>query len=258
MTETEAVEGRRQRRSGAESSRKMLQLVLCFSERRHTRSAADLATALEMPLSSVYRYLSVLRDTGMIEDAGAGEYRLTWLFVGLARAARAAGDPLEELARPVLRSVAASGGETTLLIKRVGWNAVCVDRVESPHPVRLQFDPGQPMTLHRGSAARVLLASMPPEERTRYLDSVSDLGAPEREQIESNVETVARAGWVESFGEVDEGIWGASALIRREGEPVAAIGVAGPLFRLQQADRTRIIDLLVSGAAEIGAALEAR
>jgi DNA-binding IclR family transcriptional regulator len=244
-----------QRRSGAESSRKMLHLLLAFNERQHTWSAGDLAQLLDMPLSSVYRYLSVLRETGLIEDIGHGEYRLTWLFVGLARAAQAAGDALESIARPVLRSIAEAGGETTLIIKRVGWNAMCIDRVESPHPVRLQFDPGQPMTLHRGSAARVLLASMPAAEREEYLASLPNLTSVERGQLESTVDTVARTGWVESFGEVDEGIWGVSALITRQGEPLAAIGVAGPIYRLQQADRGKIIDLVVRGAAEITTAV---
>lgn len=244
------------RRSGAKSSRKTVQLLLAFDERHHTRSVADLAEALRMPTSSVYRYLSVLRETGMIEEAGPGEYRLSWVFVRLARAARAAGDTLEGLARPVLASVAEAGGETALLIKRMGWSAVCVDRVDSPHPVRLQFDPGQPMVLHKGSAARVLLASMPAAERRRYLASVSGLTEHERDQIEADVDTVARVGWVESFGEVDDGIWGTSAVIRDQGEVVAALGVAGPLYRLQQADRARITDLVISGAAEISAALE--
>jgi DNA-binding IclR family transcriptional regulator len=243
------------RRSGAESSRKALQLLLAFDERRHTRSAADLAAALEMPISSVYRYLSVLRETGMLEEAGAGEYRLSWVFVRLARAARAAGDTLEALARPVLAAVAEAGGETTLLIKRMGWSAVCVDRVDSPHSVRLQFDPGQRMSLHRGSAARVLLASMPAADRHRYLASVPDLTEHARDQIETDVGTVARVGWAESFGEVDEGIWGASAAIRDQGRVVAALGVAGPLYRLQQDDRARITELVISGAEEISAAL---
>ncbi|MDX6744069.1 IclR family transcriptional regulator [Actinocorallia sp. A-T 12471] len=247
-----------QRRSGAESSRKVLHLLLAFNERRHTRTAAELAAELGTPLSSVYRYLSVLREEGMVEEARPGEYRLSLLFVGLAGAARAAGDSLEKVARPVLSSVAEKGGETTLLIKRVGWNATCVDRAESPHPVRLQFEPGQPMILHKGSASRVLLASMPPDDRRRYLATVKDLTAPQREQIEADVDTVARVGWVESFGEVDEGIWGASAVIRDCGDVVAALGVAGPLYRLQHADRARIIDLVVGGAAEISRVLEGR
>ncbi|GAA3737718.1 IclR family transcriptional regulator [Salinactinospora qingdaonensis] len=238
----------RQRRSGAESSRKLLNLMLAFNERNHTRSAADLAAALDMPISSVYRFLSVLKDTGLVEEAGHGEYRLSWLFVGLARAAGAAADDLERLARPVLEEVARESGETTLLIKRVGWSATCVDRVESVHPVRLQFDPGQPMSLHLGSAARVLLASMPAAEREAYLDTLPDLGKLERDQIEADVDTVARTGWVESFGEVDEGIWGTAAAIHDGETVVAALGLAGPLYRLRQDDRERIIELVNNGA----------
>ncbi|MFI0350809.1 IclR family transcriptional regulator [Actinomadura sp. 9N407] len=243
------------RRSGAESSRKVLHLLLAFNERRHTLSAAELAAELGIPMSSVYRYLTVLRETGLVEDVGSGEYRLSPVFVRLARAARAADDTLERRARAVLQSLAVAGGETTLLIKRIGWSAVCVDRVDSPHPVRLQFDPGQPMTLHKGSAPRVLLASMPAADRRRYLASVPELTDRVREQFEADVETVARVGWVESFGEVDEGIWGASAVIRDQGEVVAALGIAGPLYRLQQADRARIVELVVAGAEEISAAL---
>lgn len=239
------------RRSGAESSRKVLQLLRAFSPQRHTRSAAELGAALEMPISSIYRYLSVLREEGLVEEARPGEYRLSWLFVSLAGAARAAGDSLDVLAKPVLRSMAEASGETSLLIKRVGWSAICVDRVESPHPVRLQFDQGQPMILHQGSASRVLLASMKEAERERYLAAMSVLTDSEREQIRADVALVARVGWLESFGEVDEGIWGASAVIKDGAEAIGALGVAGPLFRLQHADRARIIELVISGAAEI-------
>ncbi|GAA0936492.1 IclR family transcriptional regulator [Actinocorallia libanotica] len=248
-------QGRSSRRSGAESSRKVLHLMLAFSPQRHTRSAAELAAELDMPISSVYRYLSVLREEGLVEEARPGEYRLSWRFVSLASAAREAGDSLEVLAKPVLRAVAEAGGETTLLIKRVGWSAICVDRVESQHPVRLQFDRGQPMILHQGSASRVLLASMRTAERERYLAAMSGLADAEREQIRADVDVVARLGWLESFGEVDEGIWGASAVIRDGAEVVGALGVAGPLFRLQHADRARITDLVVSGAADISQSL---
>ncbi|RSN72084.1 MULTISPECIES: IclR family transcriptional regulator [Actinomadura] len=244
------------RRSGAESARKVLQILLEFDEERPTRGAADLAAALDMPSSSMYRYLSVLRETGMIEEVGTGEYRLSWVFVRLAGAARAGGRSLEDTARPVLESIVEDCGETALLIKRIGWSAVCVDRVDSPHHVRLQFTPGEPMSLHEGSAARVLLASMPATERRRYLASAPELTEPVRDQLETDVETIGRIGWTESFGEVDDGIWGVSAAIRDQGRVVAALGVAGPLYRLQQNDRARIIQLVISGAEEITGALD--
>ena len=74
-------------RNGTASSRKLLQVLLAFTEQDHTWTVADLAAKLGMPVSTIYRYVSALKDTGLIEDGGRGGYRLTWLTVGLARAA---------------------------------------------------------------------------------------------------------------------------------------------------------------------------
>lgn len=243
-----------ERRSGAESSRKVLGLLLAFDERRPTRTTAELAEAIGAPLSSTYRYLSVLRDSGLVEDADTpGSHRLTSRVIGLARAAREARGDMEHLLRPILQRTVAACGETALLVRRAGNAAVCVDRVESDRPVRLQFSPGQPMSLHLGSAARVLLAAMPPRERARYLDT---LGTSARPPSENELALVAEAGWTQSFEEVDEGIWGVAAAVREEGRTVAAIGVAGPLFRIDQAERDRIILLVREAAAEAGAELD--
>ncbi|MBB6119535.1 IclR family transcriptional regulator [Nocardiopsis algeriensis] len=251
-----------ERRSGAESSRKVLGLLLAFDERRHTLTASQLAEAIDAPLSSTYRYLSVLRDSGLLEEAEAsGSYRLTSRVIGMARAARVALGGLERLARPVLERIAAESGETALLVRRVGTVAVCVDRAESPHPVRLQFDPGQPMPLHLGSAARVLLSGMPAGERDAYLARLGGEGAgaggsEPRVPGAQEIAAVAQTGWTQSFEEVDEGIWGAAAAVREQGRLVASLGVAGPLFRLGEQERERVIGLVRRGAVEIGVELD--
>ena len=46
------------------------------------------------------------------------------------------------------------------------------------------------------------------------------------------LDNVRRAGWTESFEEVDEGIWGVAAAITSRGDVVASVGTAGPMFRL--------------------------
>ena len=246
-----------ERRSGAESSRKVLGVLLAFDERRHTLTTAELAEAIDAPLSSTYRYLSVLRDSGLLEESEvAGGYRLSFRVVGMARAARAAWGGVERVARPVLERLASQTGETALLIKRSNTAAVCVDRVESSRPVRLQFDPGQPMALHRGSAARVLLSGMPARERADYLARLAE-EAPHRPEVgvrpptEKEIALVAEEGWTQSFEEVDEGIWGVAAAVREQGRLVASVGVAGPLFRLDAGERERIITLVREGADEV-------
>lgn len=251
-----------ERRSGAESSRKVLGLLLAFDERRHTLTTAELAETIDAPLSSTYRYLSVLRSSGLLEESEvSGSYRLSFRVVGMARAARAAWGGMERLARPVLERLAVETGETALLVKRSHTAAVCVDRAESPHPVRLQFDPGQPMALHRGSAARVLLSGMPERERADYLARLAEEAArtPEagqRPPTEKEIALVAEEGWTQSFEEVDEGIWGVSASVREQGRLVASVGVAGPLFRLGASERERVIALVREGADEVSGAID--
>ena len=237
------------RRSGAESSRKMLRLLMAFDEVEHTMPAAALAAKAALPASSAYRYLAVLREEGLIEDAGRGYYRLSMNVESLARAANAAVSGMVDAVRPVLQSVVDETGETTLLIRRLGESVVCIDRVESPHPVRLQFQRGSLMSLHLGSSARVLLSGLPHAQRARYLDRV---GADRSGVLTDDaLDRVAQAGWTESFGEVDDGVWGVAAAIETGDTVIAAIALAGPLFRLTEAPRKRAIAIVRRAALTV-------
>jgi DNA-binding IclR family transcriptional regulator len=244
------------RRSGAESSRKVLHLLTTFDEHRHTLSVPELAERTAMPVSSVYRYLTVLREEGLVEEAERGSYRLTHRVVSLAQAANAAVSDWVNTARPILVGIAESTGETALLIRRLGMSAVCVDRVDSIHPVRLQFDVGALMSLHAGSAARVLLAYLPRAERAAYFE---EHGITQEGPLsDDHLDAVATAGWAESFNEVDNGIWGVSAAIHNGDTIIGAIGLAGPLFRLGEPERNQAVDLVRKGADEVGRALASR
>ena len=242
---------------GASSSRKLLHMLLCFTEQRPTWTVAELASELQLSVTSAYRYLGLLREVGLLDSAGEKAYRVTDLSHGLARACDAAQVPLAEAALDVITRLRDRFDETVLVARRGGTSAYCVDRVESRRPVRLQFDPGQAMDLHAGSLSRMLLAAMPAAERRRYVEAVRDRIAPERTvslEPEAPDPTHAR-GWTESFEEVDEGIWGCAAAIRVGGQVVGALGTAAPVFRTDEARRAEIIALVRAGAEEISTRL---
>lgn len=234
----------------------MLRILTAFDETRHTLAVAELAAAADVPVSSAYRYLSVLRDEKLVEEAERGYYRLSMRMVAMGRAASAAlQGSIAEIARPVLESVVAATGETTLLIRRLGMSAVCIDRVESQHPVRLQFNRGHLMSLHRGSAARVLLSVLPPAERAAYFAAV-DVERTEA-LADDALDRIRDAGWAESFEEVDEDIWGVSALVEHVGEPDTAIGLAAPLFRMNESQRRSAISRVRQAALTVSEKLAA-
>lgn len=248
------------KQTGAESGRRLLAILFSFSERNPVRSVSELAAQAELPTSSVYRYVSLLRDEGVLETAGPAAYRLTDRVLALGRACQAGQAPLIEVSRSHIEHLVQEVDETVLIVRRGGHYAYCVDRVESSHPVRLQFNVGQAMVLHLGSASRVLLAHMPRKERDRYLAGLpaAELARRQATLSAEALDTIVRDGWTESFEEVDEGIWGTAAVIRSDGEAVASVGTAGPIFRLGDERRAEIVTRIRDCAKKISADLSGR
>lgn len=236
---------------GAESGRRLLHVLLSFSEARPLWTVSRLSEELGLTPTTVYRYIALLREVGLVDSAPANEYRLSDLAASLAGAASAARAPLADVALPVLMRLRDTIDETVLVARRSGTRVFTVNRVESRKPVRLQFEVGQAMSLHTGSAPRVLLAAMPKRERDQYLAGLppelrnSDMLTPDA------LDLVLREGVTESFEEVDEGIWGTAAAIVVDGVTVGAIGCAAPIFRTDVDKRRMIRELIVGGAAEI-------
>jgi DNA-binding IclR family transcriptional regulator len=239
---------------GSVSARKLMRVLLSFTEQQPLASVSRLASSAGVPVSTAYRYVALLREEGLLEDGGPGLYRLTPRVVALARAARAARGSLTSLARPLLEWLVEQTSETAVFMQRMGWSVVCVDLVESRQAVRLSFQVGQPRPLWAGSAAKVLLAGSPAEERSAYRRS---LGPDARPPTDDDLEQIRQQGWAESFGEVDPGIWGTAAAVASGGEVAAALGVAGPLYRLDESARERIIVLVRRAAGELAAQVSA-
>ncbi len=237
---------------GAGSARKVLDVLFCFSADRPVWTAHDLARQIEVSSATVYRYLALLRDVGLVDDDGNGNYRLSMRVTKFTAAAEAGRSALETLAVPVMTRIRDEIDETVLLARRVGDSAIAVERVESQQPVRLQFDVGRRMPLHRGSMARLLLAALPRSERDAYFAAQFPEGRP-AELDDDALDALEREGYTQSFGEVDEGIWGVSAAIRVNGVTAAALGVAAPMYRLDARTRERIVAAVRAGADEVTA-----
>src|SRR6201982_198458 len=81
---------------GCEGARRVLALMLTFSADDHTLTARQVAGRPGIALPSVYRYLTLLRETGLLAGDERGSYRLSARLVGLARPA-AAGESIFHL-----------------------------------------------------------------------------------------------------------------------------------------------------------------
>ncbi len=128
-----------------------------------------LSEQLRLPRNTVAHYLSVLHELGFVQQSpGDQRYRLSPKRCLLGRAA-----PLDALvrdaARPHLRALTEMMGGTTILTIADGAMALHVEKIESPHAMRLTAWIGERVPLHCGSSPRCLLAYLPETEREAYL-----------------------------------------------------------------------------------------
>lgn len=240
---------------GAESGRRLLSVLLSFTEQHPLWTVAGLAQHLGLGTSMVYRYIALLREVGLVDAAERSQYRITDLASSLAAASSAVRVPIAAAASPVIARIRDEIGETVLVARRSGWRVFTVERAESNRPVRLQFEHGQAMSLHVGSMSRVLLASLPQIERDSYFAQLPPEVRSLPQLQPGALDDVLVQGFAESFEEIDDGIWGVAAPLHAGDVVVGAIGCAAPLYRTGAEQRRKIREAIHAGAKEISANL---
>jgi DNA-binding IclR family transcriptional regulator len=235
---------------GCEGARRVLALMLAFSADKNTLTARDLATATGIALPSVYRYITLLRETGLLAGDERGSYRLSARLIGLARAAEAA-ESIIDIADPVMRELAAETGETVILVRLIGRSAVCVHRVQSAQRLRISFEPGQPLPLERGASARLLLASLAPGVRREYLAPVAERDPEAAALLEKKIVLAGQQGYATSEEEIHKGVWAAATQVMHGKRMVAVLTVPYPLVRAPIEQRAQLLGRVRASARAI-------
>ncbi|MDQ0260851.1 IclR family transcriptional regulator [Sinomonas atrocyanea] len=244
-------------KTGADSARRAIDLLFAF-ERVPLATVRELAEAVEMPVPSAHRYVAMLRDMGLVEEAGRSQYRLTMRVIALGHAARRATS-LIDVIRPFMQALAEETQETVLLVQPIAGLPVCTNRIEAPRRLRLSFEVGQHLPPLRGASAHLLLAAQAEEDRLSYAKEAIARGElPPVSGIEGFLEEVRRdaeRGWAVSREEIDEGVWSAAASIQNEGVFVGTLSVPCPAFLMNDEKAEGIIDAVKKTALQISETL---
>jgi DNA-binding IclR family transcriptional regulator len=232
-----------------------LRLLLTVADRGEVR-ADELGALLDMPLSTVYRYLRTLGEFGFVDRHG-GQFRLgPKLHIGTG--ANVSAEHLIRHADAALRMLARETGETSVVVRRIGLSCVCLHQIECDKALRVALEPGAMSPLYAGAPARVLLAFAPSEVLEEVL--AQDLmritaATPTEDELRAGLGAIVMTGMATSEGELIEGSVAMAAPLFREDGIVGAIGLLGPAFRCDEAWRVRAGRLLVEAAREVNAAL---
>lgn len=225
---------------------KGLEVLEALSELEET-GLTELAQRLELPSPTLFRLLATLVEQGYVRKTPASRYRLTlksW-EIGARVAERM---PLRTVARPFLEQLAARTAETVHLSVREGDGIVIVDKVDSPHPVRVDTYIGLRTPLHCSATGKAFLAFQPEPLTGLKLARYTEATVTDRATLERELAEIRRTGWARNREEWRAGVCAAAVPIRdrREGV-VAVLSITVPTSRFTAtALRQRLVPALQS------------
>ena len=116
---------------------------------------------------------------------------------------------------------------------------------------------GRCVPLHSVAGGKVLLASLPEREVLRLvrrgIDRFTERTITSIEDLDRQLDSVARDGYVVSFEELEHGLNAVAAPIRdHTGMVVAALSVSGPGYRLTEERAVEIAPAVASAADAVG------
>jgi len=243
---------------------RLVDIIESFSASEPTWTLTGLSERLGLPKSTLHRFLISLEAHGILrQDKESKRWRLGYrLFIWGSLAEQST--PWQEIVRPVMRELVSETGETALLTVYASREVVCLEKLETDHPVRLALDVGSRHPPHAGASSKVLMAYLPESEIDAIID---ECGLPRLcentitsgYELRSELNRIRKLGYAISVNETDPGAWGVATPVRDwRDEVVAAIGVAGPDSRFSEELADVYVRRCEAAAERISSALFAR
>lgn len=218
-----------------------------FADSGPTLGVTEIAQALALSKTVVYRVLTSLRSKGFIDfDDSTRRYSLgpKVLLLGLTYLDRI--DALG-LAREAMRRLSDQTSETATVSVRSEWSRVYIDQITPARDIRMVVPLGRPFPLHAGGSSKVLLAFLSDEEQDAYLRTplsrLTSLTVIDPAKLRDELVRIRKRGYAVSMGERQVGAGAVAApILGHDSRPVAAMSICGPVERFREtADEAAVL-----------------
>jgi IclR family transcriptional regulator, acetate operon repressor len=229
-----------------------LDLFEALAVARGPLSLTELSSRIGVPISSCHALVRTLQSRGYVYvlDERKRIYptkRLAALGHAFAR-----HDPVLERVHPILAQLAADTGETAILGKHQGDHVIYLDIIEGKHTIRFNASPGDVRPAHSSAIGKSALSLLSDAELTRAISRlklarVTDQTITDPAKLQADIVAGRSRGYFVSRGETVTDVMGLS-IAQRIGEELYAIGVAGPISRVEEHREAYVQRLKQAGA----------
>ncbi|WP_136068586.1 IclR family transcriptional regulator [Modicisalibacter radicis] len=239
--------------SSSSSLTRLMSILDIFTETRPEWSSDAMIAELGYPRPTLYRYLKVLTDSGMLASNGHGIYTLGPKVVEMDHLLRLS-DRLVGIGRPVVERLTEQYACTAFLVRWYRNRLLCMHSETSLEAPLSSYPRGRVMPMNRGAIARTILAHLQSRKARKIIESFAPEGPEDArkayidEQI-SALREVRRNGYAIAFGEVTPGVVGvASPIFDEAAEPAGAL-----CMTMRQEDCPRELRTLITQAVPVAA-----
>lgn len=205
-----------------------LGMLNCFSKERLSLSLMDISREMELPPSTTSRILATLEGEGFLyRDEETQRYFLGPSMARLGSLCYAHMD-FRRISVPYMVQLRELFNESVGLYVASKGYRVCIERIESTHPLKRIINVGDRLPLARGASGRLLLAYQPPCVIAEILadDPYTDL---------QRLEEIRTLGYSISQSEREEGVVSVAAPVFDSlGNVIAALNISGPAARIDE------------------------
>ncbi|MDZ5453153.1 IclR family transcriptional regulator [Labrys sp. ZIDIC5] len=217
----------------------------------------DIGEVVGYGQSMVHRLLQDLILEGVVEQvSGSKRYRPALeFFVLAARIGESSG--LRRLAGPTLLRLSATLSESIFLLVRTGFDAVCLDLVEGPYPIRsFTGDIGGKVPLGLGQGSLAILSHLPEAEQEAVIrfnmPRLIDKGFLDEATLRVAIAKARDQGWADLNSGLIPGMAGVGVpVFDARGLAVASLSVGTLAERLTESRLAGVVKVMKAEAEEL-------
>jgi DNA-binding IclR family transcriptional regulator len=197
----------------------------------------DVADGLGLHKSTAHRFLMVLKRHRMVNRTASGKFRLGLRLFDYGNRAIEQYD-LWECAQRYLKKLVQEVEETAHLCVLENMHMVYIDKLEPERSVRMISRVGASSPVHCTAVGKAMLAQMPVEEaieifKQARLTAFTKKTLTTIDALMQEIARTKRRGYAVDDEESEKGVRCVAVAIQdASGDPVAAVSISGPAFRV--------------------------
>ena len=233
-----------------------LHILFQFTRKQPFMTVEEIAQAVHLPKSSVYRFLFTLRKQGLLDrDPLTVRYSLGLRLLELEEVVHSTID-FETISKPFLTQLGEFSGETVQLNILHGDHGICLYGIESPSAFRLAPEKGRIIPLYAGASGLSILAFMVQDAQNKICEGPLEQFTPytitDPEKLKSRLVKIQQQGYVITEQEVYIGSLGIAApVFGKEQQVIGSVSLSGPIQRIDEEQKQAILDELIRTTQEI-------